>query len=343
VACGVAAGFLGVAASLTKQNFLDGLVFAGVLCVVLAVQQRRDPRGLVLGCSLGGGVVMAYGLVALWAALESVSMLTMWADVVTFRGEAAEVIVQSSLRAPARRAATLVLLAVLSAALPIAVTWALWLRRRPGTALVEHWAVAAMLACGLAGVVGGGSYWPHYLQQLVPGLALAAGMVICTHTATARTMRAWARWAVASALVCLVGMTAVYAVVPYVAFPQHIGGWLASSAEESDTVFVAYGNPQILEGADLGSPYPYVWSLQMRTLDPDQARLRTLLRGDDAPTWVVQTTGLNAWDIDRGGRLAALLQRRYEHVADVCGYPVFLRADAERELARVPSCDPPRE
>jgi hypothetical protein len=101
---------------------------------------------------------------------------------------------------------------------------------------------------------------------------------------------------------------------------------------------VAYGNPQVLEHADLASPYPFLWSLQMRTLDPGQHRLRRTLRGPEAPTWVVRLTPLDSWGIDRGGALRLLLARRYRPVANVCGVPVLLRVGVERDLAEVPDC-----
>jgi hypothetical protein len=86
------------------------------------------------------------------------------------------------------------------------------------------------------------------------------------------------------------------------------------------------------------SPYPHVWSAAMRTLDPAQTRLRATLAGPDAPSWVVQVNGLNAWGIDEGSRLRDLLHQRYRVVAEICGYRVWLRADLTRRLAPPPPC-----
>jgi hypothetical protein len=76
----------------------------------------------------------------------------------------------------------------------------------------------------------------------------------------------------------------------------------------------------------------------MRTLDPAQTRLRATLAGPDAPSWVVQVNGLNAWGIDEGSRLRDLLHQRYRVVAEICGYRVWLRADLTRRLAPPPPC-----
>jgi hypothetical protein len=93
-----------------------------------------------------------------------------------------------------------------------------------------------------------------------------------------------------------------------------------------------------LEYADLGSPYPHLWSLPMRTLDPDQAVLERTLRGPHAPEWLVEVNDWNSWDIDVDGRLREEVERRYRVVAEVCGSPVWLRADVTRELAVPPRC-----
>ncbi len=76
----------------------------------------------------------------------------------------------------------------------------------------------------------------------------------------------------------------------------------------------------------------------MRTLDPEQTRLRTTLAGPEAPEWIVQINGFDAWGIDDGSRLRSLVQEEYRVVAEVCGYPVWLHRDATRDLAPPPRC-----
>jgi hypothetical protein len=121
-------------------------------------------------------------------------------------------------------------------------------------------------------------------------------------------------------------------------FQERTGHWLAASGRPGDTAVVAYGNPSVLEAADMGSPYPQLWSLPMRTLDPDQRRLRRTLEGTDAPAWLVQMHGLNTWRIDEQGLLRTVVRERYRLVGEVCGNPVLLRADLTRELAPPPEC-----
>ena len=86
------------------------------------------------------------------------------------------------------------------------------------------------------------------------------------------------------------------------------------------------------------SPYPHLWSVPMRTFDPEQTRLRATVAGPRAPSWIVQVTGLNAWDIDDGSRLRELIHDRYRIVAEICGHRVWLRQDLTRELPVPPPC-----
>ena len=101
---------------------------------------------------------------------------------------------------------------------------------------------------------------------------------------------------------------------------------------------VLYGSPSILEAADLETPYPYLWSLPMRTLDPRQERLRATLAGPTAPTWIAQVSGLNSWHVDESGRLRELIDARYDRVAEFCGVDLWLRAGESRALAPPPRC-----
>ena len=334
----VAAGVLGSAATLVKQNFLEGLLFAAVLVIADAVARRRVRRSLAAGVVVGA--VLAHALVGVWALLHGLDPARLWTDVVAFRGEALRTIWSEPFRAPAVRAATLVALALVSAMVPLAWTWFRWLgvRWRAGAVAPEHLAIGIVLGYGVWAIVVGGSYWPHYLLQLAAGLGLAAGVVAAREERDAVVMRRWAGVAVVSALLGFVVCAAVYAFVPRVWVQQRVGEWLAASAAPGDTAVIAYGNPVVLETAGLATPYPYLWSLPMRTLDPEQNRLRGVLAGSDAPTWIVEMIGFDSWGIDEGGRLRALVGSRYELVADVCGKAVWLRADLERRGAPLPDC-----
>lgn len=346
-----AAGILAAAATLVKQSFADVLVLTVALVVLDRVLRRRGPdAAFVLG--FGCGVALPYALVIVWAIGHGLDLARVWADVVSFRSDALQVIWSGSAQAPALRGAALPALALVSGVLPLAWAWSQWLRRRArtGHGTPEHAALAVILVFSVAAMVAGGSYWPHYLLQLVVPLGIAAGVAAAegivpgtsriggSSGGDGRSVRRWSGFAAGSAVLCFLVTTAVYAFVPWVWFHERTGEWLAASAAHGDTVFVAYGSPSVLETADLATPYPYLWSLPMRTLDPEQERLRRVVAGSEAPTWIVELNGFNSWGIDGQGRLRALVESRYDVVARVCGQPVWLRADRQRDLAPAPEC-----
>ncbi len=335
----LAAGIFAGAAPLVKQNFLEGLLFVAVLVAASCLSLRRVERGqATFALSALAGALLPHVVVGLWALATGIEPATIWHDLVTFRGQAFDVIWSHRPQASIERGVQLFLLAVVTGVLLVVVTWVAathpW--RRRGSP--EQWAVTGCLLFGLVSISGGGSYWPHYLIQLAPGVVLAVGAVASQVTRAGRWMRGAGRMVVATAVLGTLLVEVVYLSVPWVWFQQRTGEWLADSSAPGDTAFVAYGNPSILEAADMQSPYPYLWSLPMRTLDPDLARLRATLAGPDAPTWIVQLNGLDSWGIDAASRLANLVEERYRLVGDVCGNPVWLREGLTRRPAPWPEC-----
>lgn len=341
--CALSAGVLAGTASLVKQSFLEGLVFVGLLVVAETMRRRRlTRRCLVLALGTVAGAAVPNVAAHVWAAGTGADTTWIWTDLFAFRGAAWAVIWEGSFQAPSARAATLVVLALVSGMVSLAWAWIGWARARRGHRAPQDWAVTGSMVFGVWAMAAGGSYWPHYLLQLTPVLALAAGMVAAADGPAGAGMRRSARAAAASAVAACVVLSLVYATVPYVWYQERTGRWLAASSRPEDTAFVAYGNPSVLEAADIASPYPYLWSLPMRTLDPFQQRLLKTLSGPRAPTWIVQVNHLNSWDVDPHERLRHLVAARYDEVAQVCGHTVLLRSDARRQLAPLPNCEPLR-
>ena len=292
----VAAGVVGGAAVLVKQNFLDGLVFALVLVAGEVLRCRRiTGRCRVVAFGVGSGAVAPALAVAGWLMTRDAAPVQLWSELVSFRASASAVLWDTSLRAPGRRGATLVLLALLSALIPMAGTWLRWVRTRGWRCTPEEWAVSGSLIFAIWAILG-------------------------------------------STVTLILIVVGVYATVPRAWHQERTGQWLAKSSAPNDTVFVAYGNVAVLETSGLGTPYPYLWSLPMRTLDPDQQRLRATLAGPNAPTWIIRMNRLNSWGIDAHGDLRTLVGSRYDVVAEVCGHTVALRSDVHRSLAAPPLC-----
>lgn len=334
-----AAGLFAGAAPLAKQNFLEGALFIAVLVVASSILSKRvGPRELSVAGGALAGILVPQVLVWGWAGSVGIEASSIWGDLAAFRVEAFEVIWSGSLQAPVARALRLVLLGLVSGVLLVLGCWVAAARPWRLRGDPVQWATTAVLAFVFVAIVAGGSYWPHYLVQLAPGAVLAVGAVAPRLTRAGRWMRLAGTTTVAAAAVGTLVLTVAYEVSAIGWVHHRTGEWLAASSGSRDTAFVAYGNAAVLETADMGSPYPHLWSLPMRTLDPDQRRLRETLAGPDAPTWIVEINGLNSWEIDERSLLRDLVEERYRVVVEVCGNQVWLRRGVSRPLAPVPDC-----
>ncbi len=335
-----AAGVAAAAAPLIKQNLLEGALFLAGLVVFGSWGQGATARrrAVVMAPAALLGALLACAPVWLWLTWARIEPAHAWRDLVAFRGDALAAIWSSSPDASIRRAALLLVLGIVTGLLPIVIAWFLGARRCLPYGSPERRTISTLLLFGLAAIAAGGSYWPPYLLQLAPASVLAAGAMAPMASVAGSWMRGVSRVVVSAAALGTVVTLVAYATVPSVWSSQSIGEWLADSRAPQDPGFVAYGLASVLETADMPSPYPHLWSVPMRTFDPAQARLRATLAGPRAPSWIVQVTGLNAWDIDDGSRLRELIHDRYHIVAEICGHRVWLRQDLTRELPVPPPC-----
>ncbi|MPZ60428.1 MAG: hypothetical protein GEU93_03840 [Propionibacteriales bacterium] len=333
-----AAGFAGSCALLVKQSFVDGLLFGGVLLVALAATRAwswgRAVR--ILGVGAAGSLVPAAAAVV-WSVVYGPGAKVLWLTMYDFRLQATDVIAEQHSEAPIRRLGVLLLLAVVSGV--VLLGWAFLRARYRQIRRGDPVAIAtlAMLGVGVLGIALGASYWHRYLIQLIPGLALAAGLVAAQPDRAGVWMRRAIVVTAGSACVAVLTVAGFFAVLAKPeASAASLGDWLAESSAPGDTAVVLYGHANVLERSGLGTPYPYLWSLPIRTRDPELADLRVTLSGRDAPAWVVAWDALNSWDIDRSGQLAFALNAGYRDVVAICGHTLYLRQDLTRDLADVP-------
>lgn len=314
---GIVAGAAGAGALLVKQNLID--VFVLLLALLVAGGLRRPGRPAVVATALGacggaGGAVLA---VVAGAAALGTSPADLWYAVVSFRGEAASVLLESP--ASGRRF-QLMVLALLGSGAPLLLGVLLaHLRRRRAAAHAGLLLPAlAVLGWEAAGVLMGGSYWLHYLIGLVPGLALLASM-----SGPPYRLHAPVRWAYALATastLCAIGWVGLH---PIDRSEQEVAAWLAARAEPGDTATVAFGVSSILESAGLESPYPHLWSLPVRVSDPRLHDFTVVLSGPDRPTWlVISGIGLGTWGVDADAAQSSV-KLHYQYVDDVAGYRIF--------------------
>ncbi|MGN6132531.1 MAG: hypothetical protein ACTHOK_19545 [Nocardioidaceae bacterium] len=333
------AGAAALAAVLSKQNFVDGLVFAGALLVATVVRARRFPGGVsprpgVAASGFGAGGLTVAGAAAWWASRHG-GVGTLLYAMYGFRQDASTVIAGWSWTAPLHRLGLLWAAAVVSG-LVVLAAHLLWAHRRR---LVNLSPVAvALTATGsveVAGIAGGGNFWLHYLLALVPTVALAAGLAARPGQPGARRTRRLVVYAVLATLVVSSAYAVADARTP--SAPYTTGRWLADASRPDDTLVVPYTHANVIGASELAPAYPYSWSLPLRTLDPRLRLLaRTLDGGSTRPTWVVVWDDLQSWGLDPDHRVERALRRHYRPIAQVCGHQVWLRDGAVRALPSEP-------
>lgn len=333
----------GVSASLAagfKQNLLGALVFAGVLLLASGVSGRISPRTCARLSAAGlVGVLLHPAATALWAWWAGVGLDTLWYTVFEFRMDAGDVLSARESPASQSRAQSLLLVALLSGVAVVLVVFLATLRRqwRMHSALTA--AIGAMAAYDVWAMASGGSFWRDYLFALVPVAALAASAVIGSLEHGSLLI---------PVVVAGAGVTALAAIVSWVLASP---GWVASIHEDDtgeaiaavsrpgDTLTVFGGHASIQLRSDLPSPYRHLWSLPMRTLDPELAELRSLVAGPDAPTWLVEVAHFEVWQPDGGAKLREVVEDRYVVHEPECGAAqrIWRLREAPREVPQ-PTC-----
>lgn len=333
VPAALVAGVLAVCALSIKQSVIEAFVFAVALSLAMAVQRPESRRIVVrvLACGAVGGAVTA-AVVLIGADARGTSPSDLFDAVIRFRAEAGEVI-----RSSASDATPLRLLVMMGtwtvSGLGAATAFAVWhsARRREPLLL----AIAATLLCSLVIALFGGSYWAHYLIQMVPAASLATGLLVGRVP-----LRLMQRLAVATVTVTLANLVFALGFEPDDNGQQHtVGTWLREARQPADTGVVTFGQPNILYEAGLSSPYEYLWSLPVRTRDSHLRDLSAVLSSPERPTWVVNWSGLDSWGIEPG-RTGALLRDSYRKVATICGRSIWLLTTDARTLPEIPKVCP---
>ncbi|MCW2767068.1 MAG: hypothetical protein JWO11_3027 [Nocardioides sp.] len=332
-----AAGLTAVLAAGFKQNLLGGLVFGAVLMAgafLTGRLTRREAAHLAGRAVLGASVPVL--VIALWIVVTPAQFDSAWYQIFGFRADASRVLAVSDSNAPGERAAGLWLQFARSGMAVLAgvalVTCRSWLRGRGLVGL----ALIAMTAFDVIGIVVGANYWHAYLIPLIPDLALVGALVCAGRRWQGNLVRVTAAAVALSSAFALVGLTRDQLDEPGVPSAWDTGLAIAAVARPGDTIVSLYGSPGVIDASTLDSPYRHLWSLPMRTLDPELAELRDLLAGPDAPTWVVVVLPLDSWHLDQDQRVSSVLSRRYELVNQPCGPAIWLlRPSGDRALPRL--------
>ncbi len=337
VAAGACAGAAGVAAVLVKQNMVDVFVFGGVAGLLTARYVGPAHLTRVAAGVVGGGALVA-GVTALWTVAHGTSLAGVWFAMYPFRLAANRVMAAHPSSAAVGREHTLLLDGALSGmvlVVALLVTSVVRARRdhpsssrASGLARAVPVALAATVAYDVVSIYLGEGYWSHYLIQLAVPLALAAGLAADRRPRPAR---------IAGGVVVASAAAAVLVAGPH---PLPVGGNALGAAigavsAPHDTIVTIWGHSDVTRASGLRSPYPYLWYLPARTLDPHVRLLSTTLAGRAAPTWFVDWSGTGLHGVDTT-RLTAALRHDYHRVADVQGVKVFLH-DGVRRHSPVPA------
>jgi hypothetical protein len=333
------AGVCAMTACGFKQSLVGGLVFAAVLLGASLASDRVRP-GRVVGA--GGRFALGAALPVLacvaWIAVSPATLSAGWYQVVGFRADASAVLAASDSRAPVERGHDLVRLFVVCGMAPLVLlglgSVRRWFFRWPALSV----ALLAATAVDLVGVVVSGSYWHAYLVPLIPDVALLAALAVSCAPPWRSLTRFVAALAVTATATAYVGFAEARLVSPTPSGPWQVGHAISLVSGRDDTIVSLYGNAELVKASGLPSPYRHLWSLPMRTLDPDQDELRSLLSGPDAPTWVVAVLPLNSWHIDDGRQLRDLLMSNYRLIRPRCGPLLWIRDDTYRASPEL-DCD----
>jgi 4-amino-4-deoxy-L-arabinose transferase-like glycosyltransferase len=317
-----AAGAALVAALLVKQNIADVGVFAGTAVVIARVRGEISSQHVrrVVAAFLGGAAV-CLAATAGWTLLHGTSLTGVLDAMYPFRVEAARAIATSG--SPAHTARMWGMLAAWAvsgvAVVMVVALWALVSRRLRGTVL---WALAATIVFDSVSVMLGGSYWSHYLVQLAGPVAIVSGVLMARRQPGARFLLSYV-------VVAAVVAWAVVLPRPAASVGSTVGDSIGDVSQPRDTIVTVYGHSDVSQASGLSSPYPYLWSLPIKTLDPRLHRLDRVLGGPTAPTWFVTWGRVSSWGVT-STTTARLVARHYHPVADVLGRTVYLHDGVTR-------------
>ncbi len=308
----VLTGVLAGCAVMIKQSGFDAAV--AIVAYLAWTERRRAVRPVA-------AVVGAAAAPVLAGALAAVSLHSWWFAVVGYRGSGDSLITGSfthrldllaqSLPGAAKGLGLLVLLAALG-----------W---RGSPLLVRLWLGAAVL-----GVLGGGNFHFHYYLQLVPPLAILAGVGLEKLVARRLTVAALgcAAVAVATAVVTVplwfesasAQAKAVWPKDPHLVRDGAVARYVEAHTRPGQKVFLVWAAADVYYLADRAPVIPYMWRRNIEAIPGVLDRARVALADRRAAlVAVVQSPAL----LDPSGRTASILAHEYRRVAVVQGVPIY--------------------
>jgi 4-amino-4-deoxy-L-arabinose transferase-like glycosyltransferase len=309
----VVAGLLTGCAVLVKQSAFDA---GGAAAVYLLWTRRR--AGLIPVAALVAAAVVPVVV----AALSAPNFHDWWYAMVTYRDQADSILTGSfserlhmardSLGPAARGLGVLAVMAVAG--------WRRW------PLLGVLWLVFATL-----GVIGGGNFHNHYYQQMVPPLALLAG-IGGAELWRRRSLPAIAVVAAAVVVTAIVTVPLwfdspdaqarnVFPADPHLRTDAAVVRYVRAHTSSHQRIFVMWAAADIYYLADRDPALRYMWFRNIQAIPGALGEARRMLAGPRPPALVIQINSPGS--MDASGRTAAILARRYRLVATVEGVPIY--------------------
>ena len=295
----VLAGLAGAAAILMKQSGFDGLA-AAILVVALYGKGRRD-RTVSFGLlAAGAAVPLAASVIDGWI----VGWHDYWFALVEYRWHVAF----GGSTAVHRRwvHASEWIQHVLHdtvGLVSVAAICVVLLLRRPREWVSLGWLVAAFIGVNL-----GGAYWPHYYVQLLPPLALIAGVGLARVPSRPLTAILAAATAIPIALYFggLVRDSHAERVrnMPYYSGyeeDRRVAKVIEQNTRPGEPIYVLQSRADLYFLTNRTTRYPYLWSYAVHHIEDAPELQRRLLGGRDRPRIVVSY--YNPHHYDHSGRL----------------------------------------
>jgi hypothetical protein len=195
-----------------------------------------------------------------------------------------------------------------------------------------------LFAC--AGVIGGGNFHNHYYQQLVPPLALLAGVGGAGLLRRARANWRTARMsigmiaAIAAAFVATVAVTAplwfdsgdaqartIFPDDPHLRTDAAVVRYVRAHTRPGQRIFVMWAAADIYYLSDRDPSLRYMWFRNIQAIPGALAGARRMLAGPRPPALVVEINSPES--MDPSGRTRSILSSRYRLAATVEGVPIY--------------------
>jgi hypothetical protein len=316
------AGACAMSSILIKQNMADVAVF-GVVAFTVSLRRGDITRRRfgMLSFATAGGALGAASVLALWTVVHGTSLAGVYDAAYPFRIRADQAQAAGGGSHSTARFYGLAAAAVISG-LGLLIVWLardVVLRRRRDAA---WWALVGTTLFAVVSVLLGGNYWHHYLIELVAPVSIATGVIAARRGFMARSLIVYV------AVVASIGW-AVNLALPQGSDGQAVGRAIAASAQPSDTIVTTWGHADLTFASGLSSPYSELWSLPVKTNDPQLNQLDTVLTGPTAPTWFVTWGHLPSWGLDTANT-DAILAQDYHVTGQICGRTVYLRNGVDR-------------